>query len=149
MLLGQHLPELTHEPRFADACIAKHRHEPRSPLLKGLAVGAAETLEFLIAADERTCEATHPARAHEREGAHDATRYDPARLALRINRRRPLELERTACRGDGALADKNRAGGCSLLQPRGDVDRIAADEGASCTSLPDDHVARVDPDPQL
>src|SRR5205085_11985025 len=59
-------------------------------------------------------------------------------------------LARThARRGTGALANKNRAGGCSLLQPPGDVDRIAADEGASCTSVPDDHVACVDPDPQL
>src|SRR5439155_22796759 len=101
LLLGQHLPELTHEPRFADACIAKHRLEPRSPLLKGPAVGAAETLELLTAADERTCEAAHPARAHEREGAQDATRYDLARLGLGLNRRWPLELECLVDRGDG------------------------------------------------
>ena len=148
-LLGQHLPELTHDSRLADPCIADHRHEPRPALLDCRPVGTAEALEFLIAADERTREAPYAARSHEREGAHDATRHNSLWFSLRIDGRRPLELKGAARCGYGSLPNKNRPGSGSLLQTRGDVDRVAANEGTSCTSLPDDHVARVDADPQF
>src|SRR5206468_7625502 len=115
----------------------------------GGAIGPREAFKLLIAADERRCEAADPARSHQRERAHKPSRYDAVRFPLRIDRRRLLELESATRRGDGALADEDRAGGSSLLQSSSNVDHVAADEGASCTSLPDDHIAGVDADAQL
>jgi hypothetical protein len=114
-LLGQPLPELPNKPRLANAWIAENGHEPRPTLRDRRAVRAEEVLEFLIAADERAREAADAAWPHERKRTQDASRYHPLRLALRMDCRRPLELESPTRCSDGTLADKDRAGGGSLL----------------------------------
>ena len=48
----------------------------------------------------------------------------------------------------GAASCEDLAGPCCLFQACGDVDRIAADEGASFASAADDDVAGVDADPK-
>jgi hypothetical protein len=59
-----------------------------------------------------------------------------------------VEFESATRRSGGPFADKNRARSGSLLQTGGDVDSVATNEGASCTSPPDDYVARVHADSQ-
>ena len=145
----QPLPELAHQPCLAHSRVAENRHQPRTALLDGGVVHPAEAVEFLIAADERTRKAAHPARPHQRERPHKLSRHNAFRFALRIVRGRLCELKGATRRGDGAFADEDRPGGSSLLQASSNIDRVAADEGASRTSLPDDYIARVDADAQL
>jgi hypothetical protein len=59
-----------------------------------------------------------------------------------------LEFESATRRSGGPFADKNRARSGGLFETGGDVDSVATHEGASCTSLPDEYVARVHADSQ-
>ena len=149
VLLGKTVPKFAREPRLADTCIAENGHEPRPLLLDGGAVGPAEALKLLIAADERTCKAADATRPHQRECTHEPSRCNPFRFSLHIDRRRLPELKGAPRCGDGAFADQDGARGSSLLQSSSNVDRVAAHKGASRTSLPDDHIAGVHADTQL
>src|SRR5207237_61473 len=103
VLLGQPLPQFACKPRLANACITDNGHEPRPPLLDGGKVGPSEAFKLPLATDERTCEAANPARPHQRERAHEPSRDNAFRFALRIDGRRLLELESTTRRRNGAF----------------------------------------------
>src|SRR5439155_20194176 len=107
VLLRKAVPEFAGEPRLADTCIAENGHEPRPPLLDGSTVGPKKAFKLLVAADERARKAADPARPHQRERAHQPSRYDAVRFPLRRDRRRLLELEGATRRGDGAFADED------------------------------------------
>ena len=68
-------------------------------------------------------------------------------LSLQLQRRERLDDDRIADEKSRLGPDENFAVGGALLEPRGDVDRVAGDERLSLAAH--DDLARVDPDPCL
>jgi len=61
------------------------------------------------------CKAADPSRPHQRECAHEPSRDNAFRFALRIDGRRLLELESPTRRRNGAFTDDDRTRVGSLL----------------------------------
>ena len=87
-------------------------------------------------------------RPHERERADEPPAGDAAGLALRLDRRRLVELEGAARCRDRALADEDLARAGRLLEPCGDVDGVAGHERAALPRPADDDLAGVHADAQ-
>jgi hypothetical protein len=107
VLVAEPLPELPREPRLAHAGVAHHRHDVRAPITRDSAERRLEQSELALAPDEGAPEAADAARPHQRQGAHEAAALDPSRLALRLHRRRLLELKRATRSRNGALAGED------------------------------------------
>ena len=107
--------------------------------------GSLELGELVLAADERRVEA-----ARDELGALDepveAEGGDRLRLALGVERLDRLGPDRVADEPVGRLAEQRLARRGALLQPGGDVDRVA---GGERVALAGDDLARVDADPAL
>ena len=142
-------PQLADEPRLADAGVAHDRDQMRLAALDGAPIGREQELELALAPDECLVQATHAARAHERQRADDAAAGDAAALSLCLDRLRFVELERAARGGDRPLAGEDLARRRRLLEPGGDVHRVAGHERAALAGAADHDLAGVDPDPQL
>ena len=142
------IPELADKARLADTCVAEDRHQLRFALIARLCIHMLEQAELLLAGNERAAKAADAPWAHKRQGTHDPPALDAFGLPLRLDRLRSAELEGATRKRDRALANHDLAGRRSLLEPGGDVDRIAGNEGASFARLVDDHLARVDADSQ-
>jgi hypothetical protein len=139
-------PQLAREPRLAHAGVAHDRDEVRLPALDRTTIRHLEHLELALSADEGLAETADAARAHERQRALKRTARHGLRLALGAGRPRLSELERSAYRADGSLAGQDLAWLRGLLQPRGDVARVAGHEGAALAWPPYNDLARVDAD---
>ena len=143
------VPELAHEATLADTRVAEDGDQPGSPLLRGRAIGVEQAPQLGVAADERAPQAADPTRTHQGQPAQKPAATHSARLALRLDRLAFGELERAPGSGDGPLSDEDLSRLGALLQPRGNVDRIAGHERAALARLPDDDLAGVDPDAKL
>ena len=121
----------------------------RLAALDGAAVGREQELYLALAADERLVQPAHAAWAHERQRADDAAAGDAALFPFRLDRLRLVELEGAACRSDRPLAGEDRARRGRLLEPSGNVHRVAGHEGAAFAGAADHDLPGVDPDPQL
>src|SRR5439155_138826 len=149
LLFPELLPELTHEAGLADACIPDDRDQHRSFALHCTLVRGAEPTELAVTADENAGEAAQAARAHQRQCADHAPAANAGGLALCLDASRVAELECPARSGNRPLAGEDLPRLCRLLEPRCDVDGIAADEGARFTGGPDHDLARVQADAEL
>ena len=131
-LLGEPAPELAHERRLADACVAHERHEVRLPLLDGVPV---DRLQQRRARVSRPTKPRAPPRTPRGrisvKRADERLRDDRLRLALRLDLERRAELERAPDGLGRARADDDLARLGRLLEPRGDVDGVAGDERAA------------------
>ena len=74
-------------------------------------------------------------------------RLDGLRLPLERERLDRLDTHRIPYEEPRLGADEDLARGGRLLEPGGDVDGVAGDEGLALAA--DDHLARVDPDPRF
>jgi hypothetical protein len=95
LLDRQPLPELAHKSGLAEACISDDRDQQRSAALDHLSVRGPELCELPFPPYEDRMEATHPARALEREGAYESSSGYSLRLALGFHSLRLGELEGT------------------------------------------------------
>ena len=132
-LLAEPAPELAHEPRLADAGVADDRHEvrlaARSTARRTLARRSSE-----LARRGRRTRARRPPTPRGRisESARTSGRHaTPLRLALRLDRRGSSNSKapRTAATVRSPTRISPGVGG--LLEPGGDVDRVAGDERAA------------------
>src|SRR5581483_9932262 len=98
--------------------------------------------------NEHRLQAADPPRAHQRQRTHQFAADDPARLALRLNRRRLGELERPPHGSNRPLARQDFSRSGCLFQPRAHIDRIAGDERAALPGPPHYHIAGVHTDPK-
>ena len=105
--------------------------------------GRAEDAELLMAPDQRPL-----VMAHERLALSHGDQPiggDGLGLALQLERRELLNLDRVTHELMGVLPDQDLVGGGSLLEPRGDVDRIADHEPVARHGAPRHQLARVHP----
>ena len=144
----QHLPELADQSRLADTRLADDRHEVRLPVSDRAPERRPEELELAVTTHEDAVEPTHATGSRERQSAENDSTRDAVGFSLGVDRAELAELEGPADGGHGALSGEHFAWLGSLLQPRADVDGVPGHERASLTRLADDHVARVDADPQ-
>src|SRR5215213_3488414 len=133
-LVAQPLPELTHEPRLADAGVAHERDRMRTPVAEDAPVRRLQQLELALTPDERALERADAARSHQGERAHEPPARDRLGLALDDERFPLLELECAARRLHRPLADQHLTGAGVLLQSRAHVDGVTRDERASLAS---------------
>ena len=140
--------ELAREPALADAGVAVDRDERGAPVADAARERVLEQLELGVAADERRGErAQRPAAVLD--GADDAVggdRRGRSPAARRGSRR--LELDPALDEARRAGADEDLARLRLLLEPRGDVHRLARGERRVPLLLGDD-LARLDADAGL
>jgi hypothetical protein len=148
-LIGEPAPELLHQRRLPDAGVAHQRHDVWLALFDRVAVDRLQQLELRASADEGSRAAAEPSRTHQGQRTNERLRQHGLGLPLRVEREWRSELEGAAhCLG-GSGTDDGRPGLGCLLEPRGDVDRIAGDEGAAVAGLPGDDLAGVHADAKL
>jgi hypothetical protein len=128
LFVGKPFPELTHESCLADAGLTEDRNEDRLRSFYGTVVRRFEQAELFVTSHERASKSTDATRAHERERAHQRAARDAAGFALRFDRLRLAELECAANGGHGSLTGEDLSALGSLLEARGDVDGVSADE---------------------
>ena len=120
-----------------------------SPLLDRVAEDRLQQLELRAPADEGSRAASEAPRPHQRQRAHERLRHDRLGLALRVDRECRPELEGAVHRLGGSGADDGRTGLRRLLEPGGNVDRVAGDERAALARLPCDDLTGVHADAEL
>src|SRR5215210_787683 len=96
-------------------------------LSDGTRMRLLELRQLLFAADERRVEAPCE-RIDSLAHREQAVRGDWSDLAFRRDRLHRFGLDRVAHEPVGRLADQHLARPRRLLEPRGDVDRVARDE---------------------
>src|SRR5437773_2689446 len=106
-LSRQGLPELADQARLADTGIAEHRHQAGPALLNGLAVGAGEPPELLVATDEGASQTSHATWTHEGQGSHKSAAAHTFGLSLRLDRGGLAKLERVPSCIRGSLSDQD------------------------------------------
>ena len=134
--------ELLREPRLPDAGGAEHREQ----VARALAGDARARRPEQLACRSRPTIGAPRRRPGRLVRPRAAGRRRAARLALRLERGRRLDLDGVAHQPVGRLAEQDLARLGRLLEPRGDVDRVAGRQpllGAG------DHLAGVDADPEL
>jgi hypothetical protein len=134
-------PELEDQPRLADARLADDRHELAAPLRDDVVVRARELLELVGAADQRRfpLSASGSVRAHRGE----PVRRHALRLPLQLERLDGLNVDEVAHEPMRELAEEHLACTGGLLEPGGDVDRVAGDEPLPAGRVARDDLARV------
>ena len=140
------LEEVGDEARLADAGRTEEREELTGAIGDRILEGAPETLPFPLAAHERRGEVACD-RQRVTEDVEEPICVDRRGLSLQLQRRERLDDDRIADEKSRLGPDENLAVGGALLEPRGDVDRVAGDERLSLSAH--DDLARVDPDPCL
>ena len=138
--------ELRHETRLAHARLADDRHQPALRCRENGPELPLEQLELLRSAGER-----RPDPPHDRPEVADleqAVGGHGLRLSLRAERLHGLGPHRVADETVRRLAEQHLAGPCGLLQPRGDVDRIACHERLPVGRVAGHDLAGVDTDPE-
>jgi hypothetical protein len=140
--------ELADQPGLADAGGPEHGEEVARRVRIGRLEGLEELSELALAADHRRVQAAgdrpdHLAHAEQAEGA------DGLRLALRLERRGLLGLDRIADQAVGRLADQDLAGSRALLEPGRDVDGVAGNERGVGRGAAGHDLAGVHADPHL
>jgi hypothetical protein len=141
-------PELTDQRRLADADVAHDRHEPWPGLLDDVVICRLQGQELAIPADERAAEASHASGPHQRQCADEPATGDSPGLAFRLHSRGLVQFERATDRRGRALADENLSRIGCLLQPRRDVDSVAAHERAAFAGLAHDDISGIHADAQ-
>src|SRR5262249_25686685 len=124
---GRTAQELGDETRLPDAGRAEQREQVRGPLGDRPIERGGEHLELLVASDHRRVEMPLvPGRVHpngdQTEGGHTVG------LPLEIERTEGLAVARSLQEPVGRVAEQDLAGRGRLLEPRGDVDRIASNK---------------------
>ena len=147
-LAAQPPPEFTKEPGLAHPGITDDRDQGRPAAGDDAAIGLPQVRQLAVAADERRLQAAEPARAHQRQRAHELAAADPAGFARRLDGGRLGELERAARGRHRPLADQDLPRGGRPLQKRADVDCITGGQRAALTGFPRHHIARVHADAQ-
>ena len=140
------LEEVGDEARLADAGRTEEREELTGAIGDRILEGAPETLPFPLAAHERRGEVACD-RQRVTDDVDEPICVDRRGLSLQLQRRERLDDDRIADEKSRLGPDENLAVGGALLEPRGDVDRVAGDERLSLSAH--DDLARVDPDPCL
>ena len=137
--------ELAREPALPDTGVAVDGEEVRAAVAKGAVVRVREQLELGVAPHERSLESAPPRRplAH----ADGLPRPHGRAAPLQLERTDVLRLDAVVRQPVGAGADQDLARPCRLLEPRGDVDRLAGRERG--LALVGDDLARLDADPRL
>src|SRR5207248_7560531 len=135
--------ELLDESRLPHAGLAEDGDEVRAPVADGAAERVLEQLELLLAADERRLRNG----AAQIVDAQRAPRPDRVRAALQLERPGVLDVDGARSEPPRARAEHNLARPRGLLQPRGDVDRLARRERR--LGVVDHDLARLDADARL
>ena len=148
LLILEPPPELPHQRGLPDTGVADQGDHVRLALFDRVAEDRVQQLELRPAADERSRATAKAARAHQRQCSHEGLRNDGVGLAFRIELERGPELEGAAHRLGRPRTDDDRTGLCRLLEPGGDVDRVAGDERAADAPRPGDDLTRVHADPK-
>jgi hypothetical protein len=121
--------KLADEPALADARVAEQGHQRRPPVRRDAIELGAQRIELTLAADERRRQARHAAPLHRFPLAGDEPRAHRSGLAPQAERLVDFaEHEMRARRACRPLTDDDRPGLGGLLEPRGDVDRVAGHE---------------------
>ncbi len=148
--IGQPFDELRDEPGLPDPGVAVDRHQLRRAFARDARGERAEHDELLLSADHLRRQTVDPPRPGERDD----------RSRLPGGERRVLPLRRRGAQvhvADGApgrslrpLPDEHLAGLGALLEPRRDVDRVAAHHQLAPRDrlAPGHHLTRVHPDPE-
>ena len=112
--------ELLDQARLADTRVTDHGDEPAHASLDGLFELREQQLEFACAADEGCDVGSRLGRQAEQAiGGHRL------RLPLQLERLDRLDLDGVADEPVRLLADQDLESRRRLLEPRGDVDRVA------------------------
>ncbi len=141
-------PELTNQPRLAHSGITDDSDLLRPTGSDDAVIDLLQVRQLASAAHEHRLKTADPAGARQRQRAHELAADDPARLALRLHRRRLCELERPPRGGNCPLAHQDLACSGRLLQPGAHIDGIASDERAALPGLPNHHIAGIHTDPK-
>ena len=136
--------ELRDEPRLADARDAEQREQ----LARAVAIRRARTPPAAGAARARDRRTARRSRRRGRPAAHrdQAVRLDRLRLALQLERLDRLDVDGATHELHRLRADVHLVRRRGLLEPRGDVDRVAGDEPLARAG---DDLAGVDADARL
>ena len=138
--------ELRHEARLTHARLADDRHQPALGRRESGSELPLEELELLSPAGER-----RPDPPHDRPEATDldqAVGGDGLALSLCVERLHGLGPHRGADEAERRLSEQHLTRPCGLLQPRGDVDRIACHERLPVGCVAGHNLAGVDADPE-
>src|SRR5438034_9274931 len=106
-------------------------------------VVSLEELELRLTPDEHGLPPPDSPRPHQVDRADKSAATDAAGLALRLDRRRLLELERATDSGHRSLTGEDLPRLGRLLQARRHVHGVAGQERAAGPRRADDHLAGV------
>ena len=144
-LVGAATDELLDESRLSDARGSEHGDQSAGVIAYDSVEGLGEKLELAVASDDRRCE---PAASHFRH-REQANRRDGLAFALEGQWLDGLGRDRIPHEAVRALPDQYFPRLRRLLEPRGDVDRIAGCERLAARAVTGYDLARVDADAHL
>ena len=138
--------ELGEQPCLADPRLAHHGDQPAAWPSDRLVERPPQQRQLRVSADEDGLWV--PAdRLGVGSNLREPERLDRLRLAVQIQRRHPLDLDRIAQQLAGERPDQDLARPRRLLQPSGDVDRIPRRERRARPEIAGHHLTRVHADP--
>ena len=144
-LVGDRRDELAREPRLADARRPEHRDKPADTLGDRTVKSRSHCRKLVPAPDKGSVVAPFEGGS-PLDHADEAVRGNRVGLPLEQQRLDRLDLDGSARQRTRPFSEQDLAGRSGLLEPRGDVDRVAR---RKALFRPGDHLAGVDARSQL
>jgi hypothetical protein len=133
---------------FPHPCLAEDRDHPAGGAGRRSVERCPEDIQLVIPTNERGVQAPEESRSAQRD-LDETEGGDPLRLALEVERLDRLDSNGMADEPVGLLSDQDLVWPGRLLQPRGDVDRVARDHRLAGREVAGHHLPGVDPGSDL